>query len=356
MTLPRPSALLCLVCAIMAGAAGHALRVPLAWVLGPMVTTAAFAIGGIRPVAPVAGRRFGQVIIGASIGLNLTTPVLASLVGWLPLMIATALVSMLAGAVLSIALARFGRIDTKTAYFAMMPGGLSEMANIGAEHGAQNEPIALCQALRVALVVCLLPPLIVSLGIAGEFGDMPQRSALPLHIVPLLLGASVAAVLVVRLLRLNNPWMIGALAGAAAITAAGYVEDRMPPAIFYFGQFLIGIATGARFRRDVVLRLARLALVSAGFILVLTAALLVYAVVLARVGGLDVASAALAASPGGFAEMAVTAQALHLNVALVTAFHFTRALLVNGFTTHCWELLNRIGFFRLGQRLLDRRF
>jgi len=41
--------------------------------------------------------------------------------------------------------------------------------------------------------------------------------------------------------------------------------------------------------------------------------------------GLDLASAALATSPGGFAERAVTAQVLHLSVGLVTAFHVVRA-------------------------------
>ncbi|NKB79893.1 hypothetical protein HED49_19745 [Ochrobactrum daejeonense] len=47
--------------------------------------------------------------------------------------------------------------------------------------------------------------------------------------------------------------------------------------------------------------------------------------------GLDVASSLLAVSPGGFSEMAATADILKLNVALVTIFHVTRAFIVNGF-------------------------
>jgi uncharacterized membrane protein AbrB (regulator of aidB expression) len=62
-------------------------------------------------------------------------------------------------------------------------------------------------------------------------------------------------------------------------------------------------------------------------------------------GGLDLASAMLGASPGGLAEMSITAQTLHLSVGLVTAFHVVRALAVNGFSTHFWNLFERIRLF-----------
>ncbi|WEX10650.1 AbrB family transcriptional regulator [Chelativorans sp. AA-79] len=346
----RAGALICLTCAVLAGAAAFALHTPLAWVLGPLITTAIFSIAGVKPWAPLTGRRFGQILIGGAIGLNLTPPVVANMVGWIPAMIVAALVAMLVGSALARGLAHFGRIDLKTAYFAMMPGGLSEMANIGAQHGAQNEPIALAQALRVALVVCILPSLIVSLGIDGTFRTLDQGSDLPLPHVALLIGASLVGVGVVRLLRLNNPWMIGALIGAALLTATGHFDGRMPQPLFYLGQFLIGIAIGARFRREIVVHLVRLSLVSSVFVIIMTAIMLGYALVLAWWDDIDIASAALSSSPGGFAEMAATAETLHLNVALVTGFHIIRALFVNSLTTFYWTALNRIGFFTIGAR------
>lgn len=352
----NPTALLCLACSLLAGWAGNALGVPLAWVLGPMSVTAAFAIAGTHPFAPLAGRRFGQLVIGAAIGLNLTWSVLVGLVAWVPLMVITALVSMLASSLASIGFARAGRIDVKTAYFAMLPGGLSEMANIGAATGARSEPIALSQAVRVAIVVCVLPPFIVSLGIGGDFYNANQQRDLPFAVVPVLLAAGFMGVLLVRFLRLNNPWMIGAILGVAVLAAAGVVEGRMPRLVFYLGQFLLGIAIGARFRREIVSRLLRLTLVSAAFVLVLTMFLFAYAALLAGLTGIDIASATLAASPGGFAEMAVTAKALHLEVALVTMFHLVRAFLVNGFAVHYWHFLYRIGFFDAGRRVLDSIF
>ena len=69
---PAPREIAALACAAAAGAAFHRLGVPLAWVLGPLIATAALSIAGWPVFTPVAGRRFGQVTIGASIGLNIS--------------------------------------------------------------------------------------------------------------------------------------------------------------------------------------------------------------------------------------------------------------------------------------------
>ena len=76
-----------------------------------------------------------------------------------------------------------------------------------------------------------------------------------------------------------------------------------------------------------------------------------YAAALSRLSGLDLASAALGASPGGFAEMAITAQTLHLSVGLVTAFHVVRAFLVNAVVEHVRLRLARMGLFTATARI-----
>jgi uncharacterized membrane protein AbrB (regulator of aidB expression) len=65
----------------------------------------------------------------------------------------------------------------------------------------------------------------------------------------------------------------------------------------WLGQFLMGISMGARFRREIVMRLPRLLVTSAIFVLLRTILLFGYAVVLSVATGLDIASAALGASP-----------------------------------------------------------
>ena len=102
------------------------------------------------------------------------------------------------------------------------------------------------------------------------------------------------------------------------------------------------------------MRLPRLVMTGVAFVIILAAMLFAYAVLLSASTGLDLASTALGASPGAFAEMAVTAQTLHLSVGLITAFHVVRAFFVNGFAEHFRRLLNRYGIFTTVNTMVDK--
>ncbi len=342
---PPAAPLAVLAAAAVTGYAAHAAHVPLAWILGPLIATAVAAMCGLKVFAPLAGRRFGQVLVGTSIGLNITAPVFLLIVVWLPVMILTALVGITLAAVVSVPFAAVAGIDQKTAYYSMMPGGLSEMANLGAAAGARSEPIAISQALRVAILVIVLPPLIVALDIHGSADDVAMIAILPPPDILAVLVMAVAGVAVARLVRLNNPWMIGALTGAGMAAATGLYHGRLPQPLYWFGQFMIGISIGARFKREIVSRLPRVCLASSLFVLILAALLFGYAAIVTGASNLDLASATLGSSPGGLAEMAITAQTLHLSVGLVTGFHIIRAFAVNGFANRLWNLYNRIRLF-----------
>ena len=348
---PAPREIAALACAAAAGAAFHRLGVPLAWVLGPLIATAALSIAGWPVFTPVAGRRFGQVTIGASIGLNISAAVLATIVAWLPAMVLTTTFAILLGAIVAAPLARWGRIDMRTAYYAMMPGGLTEMANIGLAAGARPEPVALAQSLRVTLLVVILPPLIVALDIHGEALDGLAGMPLPWPQTLAAMALGFGGVFLARIARFNNPWMLGALIGTGAAAALSLLIGRLPTALFYAGQFMIGISVGARFSRGSIARLPRFAVAATCTILLVASVMATYAAALSRLSGLDLASAALGASPGGFAEMAITAQTLHLSVGLVTAFHVVRAFLVNAVVEHVRRWLARIGLFAATGRL-----
>lgn len=138
--------------AACAGAVFGYLGLPLAWVLGPLLVSAALTMSGLDVFAPVQARRLGQMIVGISVGLHVTAEIAQSLVAWLPVMLVATVLSIAIAAFLSVGLSRFGRIDGVTSYYATLPGGLAEMANVGAAEGARAEPIALAQAIRVAVV------------------------------------------------------------------------------------------------------------------------------------------------------------------------------------------------------------
>lgn len=343
--------LLALVVAFLGGLAAYLANIPLAWVLGPLVATAALSVSGFQVWSSPRARRFGQLVIGSGLGLNITAALLLEVGMWIPVMIVVALVGILVTSGFSVLMQRLGGLDRATAYFTMMPGGMSEMANVGEKAGARAEPIALAQAVRVGVVVLALPPAIIALGIHGDFLQIDDALALNPAQVGLMLLVALAGVWAMRLIRMANPWMLGALVSAAVLSSAGLVYGQMPRLLFYFGQFLLGVAIGARFRRDIIARLPRLFGLSVALTLAITLMLFGVGAVLSALGGIDLATAALASSAGGVVEMALTAQILQLNIAMVLGFHVVRAMIVNGLCIHLLHLLERVGYFAAVERL-----
>ncbi|WP_414474529.1 AbrB family transcriptional regulator [Microvirga sp. M2] len=342
-----------LLISVLTGYLASRAGIPLAWVLGPLIPTAAGAVLGVRVFAPKQGRQLGQLVVGTSIGLSLTVASVDLIASWFPVILLTSVASVIVTALMCVPFSRVARIDIATAYFSLTPGGLSEMARTGEKEGAQSEPVALCQTIRVAVLVCLMPWLLLTFGADGGLAQIVDRAQLPYWELGLLLAFTAASACIIRQTGVNNPWMIGGLIGSGILSASGLVEGRVPYVPFALGQFLIGISIGARFRRENLAKLPRVAIASFAFILMNTAVLLGYAYLVHIATGIDLSTMALSSSPGGLAEMALTAQALHLSTALITSFHVIRSFTVNAFSQHFYRLFRRIRLFDGIGNLLD---
>lgn len=344
-----------LACSALGGYVASRLGVPLAWVLGALVPTAVGSMMGIPVLSSRRGRKVGQLLVGASVGMYVSVDAVEHIGRWFPVMILTAIVSVLISAVVCVAFARVNGTNLPTAFFSMTPGGLSEMAFTGEREGARREIVTMSHTIRVALIVTIMPFLLLKFGTDG--GLMQQGHGMetlsPDRVVIILAVAALSVFLVSRT-GVNNPWMIGALLGAGIVASMGYIEGRMPYPLFALGQFLMGISIGSGFKRDMLTKAPRIFATSALFVLAMTALLFGYAALVHWATGIDLSSMTLAASPGGQAEMALTAQALHLNVALITAFHVIRSFTVNAFSLQFYRFFNRIGFLPWMDRTLSR--
>ncbi len=182
--------------------------IPLAWVLGALVPTAVGSVLGVDVFAPRLGRKVGQLIVGTSIGLSLTMAALEMIVIWFPFMLLTAVVSILATALLCVPFSRAARVNLATGFFALTPGGLAEMARTGAKEGAQSEAVAFSQTIRVALLVCILPSLLLNFGIDGGLPQLSARSILPPGELAIVFAVAGLCVFLVRFTGANNTMRI----------------------------------------------------------------------------------------------------------------------------------------------------
>lgn len=321
-----------LVAAAVAGALCQRLGVPLPWLIGPLVLTAGLGVSGVPVLGSSRLRNAGQWAIGTWLGLYFTPVVLATTLALAPVLAIGALWALLLGDGFARWLRRSQQggvpLHPATAYFSAAIGGASEMAVLAERHGGAVDAVAAAHSLRVLLVVVIVPFALQGLGVHGLEPAPAAGGDFHLAGLALLALLTVAGALALRRMGLPNPWVLGSLAVAMALTAGGMHLSTLPREIANAGQLFIGVALGTRFTSGFVRRsprwlgavaLGTVAMIglSAGFGLLLAAAF-----------ELPVANVVLGQAPGGIAEMAITAAVLHLGVPTVTAFHLLRYVVV----------------------------
>ncbi|HJV87592.1 MAG TPA: AbrB family transcriptional regulator [Noviherbaspirillum sp.] len=300
------------------------LKTPLPWMIGPLFSTAAARMAGAGLRCPVQVREAGQWAIGTALGLYFTTPVLKVLVSFSGFILAGVLFALLLGLVGGWMLHRLSGIDKTTAFFAMAVGGASEMATQGERHGAKVDRVAAAHSLRIMLVVGIIPFVFKFSGVQGQDVFVPGARVVHYGGLALLILLTSACALVLERTRAPNAWVIGPLLVAATLTASGLNLSALPEWMVHLGQLFIGVSLGTRFTPE-FLHTAPRYLVSVAICALMAMAIAAsFAFGLAMISGMHPATAVLATSPGGIAEMSLTAKTLQLGVPIVTAFHVTR--------------------------------
>ncbi|MGG5808875.1 AbrB family transcriptional regulator [Falsiroseomonas sp. CW058] len=331
--------------AMAGGALFWWLRIPLPWMLGPMMATGLLAWFD-RATVPAATRPTALLVLGLGLGQTFTRPVIEALGLALPWLVLGAVLSVAAGIVLARPFARFAGTDPKTGYFAAVPGGVVVMAVLAQRAGVSVPAVTLAQTIRVMTVVVVVPPLITWLaphGGAGAF--LVERPEVVLPGLALLVPAGLAVALAMRALDFANPWMLGPCAMVILLSAFGLLPSGVPLWMIDAAQIGMGASLGQRMTRRFILSARRLVVASAVTTVLLSALLALLAAGLAGLAGLPAAAAILGMAPGGMPEMTITAKALEVGVPLVLGFHLVRQVACNLLVGPVWTLARKLGLF-----------
>ncbi|BAN50016.1 AbrB family transcriptional regulator [Metapseudomonas resinovorans] len=299
---------------------------PLPWMVGSLLAVIAVRCIGNLPLAEVPGaRKCGQWVVGVGIGLHFTPAVIEQVLANSAIILVGAVATTLSSVIGIRLMLRSGE-DRATAFFASMPGGASEMVNLGQRNGAVTSRVAAGQSLRLLLVVLSVPALFQLF--LGAPPTAHQAAAVDGSWLALALAGGAALALLMQRYRQPNPWLIGPLLVSAALSIGFDLQLGLPQGASQLGQWLIGSALGCHFDRAFFHRapsfIARTLLAtSLGMAFAAVAAEL-----LGWLDGLDHRSLMLGMMPGGIAELSLTAEALQLSVPLVTALQVLRLLLV----------------------------
>ncbi|TPW27373.1 AbrB family transcriptional regulator [Martelella alba] len=315
--------------AALGGLVASALHLPLGWLIGAMLATAALTLMKLPTAVVPNSRQAAQGFIGIAAGLRMTPEVAARLVALLPVMLAAALTVIVFSCLISLALSRFTRLDPDTAFFSSLPGGIAEMAVLSERYGGNPGLVSIGQFLRILLVTLAIPQIVTVFPDHATIADgataAGHGSLLPLLLL-CIIGVPVA--LAVTRFRVPNSWLLSGIIVGAIAGLLNLGSIYIPADALKIAQIAVGITLGARCTRS-VFRDGHATLPGniAG-----TAVLITFSSLLAVVIGyflhIDPVSLILALAPGGIAEMSLVAKQVGADVVLVVAFHLVRVIMV----------------------------
>lgn len=305
------------------------------------------------PAAPSSGvRRLGQILVGSALGPALAVQHFDGALVYLPVILAS-LLAILGGSVLiANVYARWAGLDNLTSGLATLPGGLVIMPAVAAELNRSPQLVAVVQAARMTLVVCVVALLAPALGEVSSFSlsavaDAPGTTLGWLFWAVLLAGAFGAAWAAARfkvpVAALLGPMffsfvLVLALRGLGADTAILGVPHGQE----MLGQLLLGITVGEYLAQRARTRLRT---VAKGFTGVLATFLLALGVaaVMTPLTPWSFLTCLLMVAPGGAPEMVVVAAAVDADLHVVVLAQVGRQLAINALMPLWIKLFKKLG-------------
>ncbi len=314
--------------------------------MGALFGAAAFNILFGKAVFPADVRKVVQVLSGALIGSQVLrsniTQLKKIIVPTIMLVVGMMIMNITAGFLLT----RFGGLDAATALFASAPGGLSDMAIIAEDMGANTITVALMQLLRVIAVYIIFPQTIgfmlkrsrariaatqsIQTTVqAPPVGETPVQSAPPMTAKQKAAGfcititsAAIGSILATLAGVPAGP-MVGALFFSAisnVVINKGYFPGLLRPYI----QIFAGAYIGAQMNASTLSSLVSLFVPTIILVICLVAFSMALAFLVHRFTKLDFGVSLLGCAPAGVQEMSLLADDLGVDSTKVAIMHTFR--------------------------------
>ncbi len=310
------------------GAVASWIGVPVGFLLGAALATAAVVLAGLHFTLPEPVRLLAFFALGLQAGSGVTPAAMEQVTLW-PLSFI-----MLFFAIALTIIATFLYLvkgegwDRQTAFFAALPGALTFVLAAARETKADFRAVTIVQTIRLFLIIGIVVPIISAYeGAEPALGQhsLPADAAFQFS---LLAGCGIAAAIAGHFSRLPGGMMLGALLASAFLFGTSQVTVRMPDPLANTGLVILGMVIGSRFSGLGIGQIRGLFRISFFAFIVGTVAASAVAILLSWMSGIGPSKIALAFVPGAMEAMTVISFILGIDPTYVAAHHVMRFLMI----------------------------
>lgn len=331
-----------LVIACIGAVLAQSLKLPLPWLLGPLIAILLTGATGTTIGCDPRWRKCGQVIIGMALGLYFTPALVVAISAYGSFILIGLVWAIVLNVMLALLQYKFNRLDEATAWFSSSIGSASEMVNIAEHYHAQIDKVVAAHSLRIVLLVILIP-IFMEIFLAVDFAALLPVNDAKFNGLTLLLMFLIALMIgkFLDYLHVLNAWLLGPLLLIGCFSYMGVLSLKLPAWMIHFGQLCIGWSLASKFPFDFLQQQQRFIAVTLGLNSLALLLSLVLAWCLTMISDADLHIMILGFAPGGIAEMSLTAKAIGIAVPIVVAFQLSRLIFVIITTTFFYQLFKK---------------
>ena len=304
-------------------------RIPLAWMLGPMLAISIASLSGIKVKMPKLALSAILIILGLHIGNYIDQNLLSQMKDWIWTSIVMFFYILASIFIVSKYLQKFSGYKEKTSIFSAAPGALGPLLILADYEKSDLSQVATAHLIRLIIIITLFPFFVVNFSPTEameitKFNYMDQNH---LNLLILLIG-SIILIYIFDKIKVPAPLLAGALVASGILQITEIASYKLPDQSINFCLLILGASVGCRFADKSLNEVIK----NTAHSFVATTLLVILGIIAAVIAGYFVENnfltLLLSYCPGGIYEVAVIAITFNLDPNFVAFHHIIRLLMI----------------------------
>jgi len=304
-------------------------KIPLAWMLGPMLAISVAALSGVKVKMPKLALSLILIILGLHIGNYIDQNLINQMVNWIWTTIIMFFYILVSIYTVSKYLQKFSNYKEKTSIFSAAPGALGPLMILAEYEKSDLSQVATSHLIRLIIIITVFPFIIVNFASteALEIQKFNYLGQNHFNLIILLIG-SIILILLFNKIKVPAALLSGTLVASGILQISDIATYKLPDETINFCLLILGASIGCRFAEKTIKEVIKNTLHS----LVATFLLVILGIIAAYIGtffvNYDFLTLILSFCPGGIYEVAVIAIAFDLDPDFVAFHHIIRLLII----------------------------